>query len=232
NGSVFSRFLCTENKLEPTNNQLKKAVICVENHRKKGCKAEFSICIPKCFIRSSSTGCFSGITYGVIDPMGNVKPCTHSELICGNILNQTIESIWQSKKMKKWREMFLPQCISCSEFYLCHGGCKAMYSLNDSDKDPLMTKPVNNKTTKPGTMNLYEGFIPIANFEIRSESFGYLLLSGNRTIPVSHEAEPVIKSFSQNMTLKQIKENFGQKSLGLIAYLNKIGFISFHDPSK
>jgi len=45
------------------------------------------------------------------------------------------------------------------------------------------------------------------------EEFGYVLIRGNRLVPVSPQARPILDSFDGLTTLRQIQECFGQESL-------------------
>lgn len=51
-------------------------------------------------LKSSSAGCSAGEASLVIDPWGNVKPCLHVDLLCGNILQQDFEKIWSSEPLR------------------------------------------------------------------------------------------------------------------------------------
>ena len=131
----FARHLPTRGyESVPNNTQLKTAMEKVEKHYKNGKSVAFSVCIPQCFSPSSSEGCLSGIAYCVIDPWGNVRPCPHTSIICGNLLENSMEEIWDGSSMKHWREMMPQQCNSCVELDKCHGGCKAAAFLNNSTK--------------------------------------------------------------------------------------------------
>ena len=53
-------------------------------------------------------------------PWCNVRPCNHAPLVCGNLLEQSIEEIWHGEAMNRWRGMIVEQCWLCLE--LCTGG--------------------------------------------------------------------------------------------------------------
>ncbi|QTA83758.1 Radical SAM domain-containing protein [Desulfonema limicola] len=227
--AFFARYLPVKNnKIIPAKTQLAEAVNVVEYQRKNGAKAEFSVCIPRCFTSSSSEGCLSGVTYCVIDPWGNVRPCTHSPLITGNLLEQSIEEIWHGKEMQDWRNMIPDQCHECIEFSQCHGGCRAAAILDKLKQDPLMGKPVlENCQELNEKIELYENAYPVGHFTLRSESFGYVLINSNRVIPVTHQSKPVLDVLNGSLTLHSIEECFGQEAISFIGALYQKGFVEF-----
>lgn len=231
--SVFSRYVPVQNNSPlPTPDELRNAVSSVEAHRKNGIRAEFSVCIPQCFETSSSVGCLAGIISCVIDPWGNVRPCTHTSLVCGNLLDQPIEEIWHGPAMQTWREMIPFQCNKCLELPKCHGGCRASARLDKSGKDPLMGKPVLTKSPKqPEELDICKGAYPLRHFTIRQEPFGYLLVRGNRVIPVAHRAKPVLDLLDGNTVMSRIESDFGQEALNFVGTLYKKGFIEFIYPN-
>ena len=225
--AVFARYLPVRSSAPtPTRDQLRKAIEAVEAQREDGVRAEFSVCIPQCFASSSSAGCLSGVTYCVVDSWGNVRPCTHTSLVCGNLLEQPIEEIWHGPEMQRWREMIPDQCRDCLEFPRCHGGCRAAAMLHGLEKDPLIGEPILEREREPPEeLVLYEGAHPTPRFEIRPESFGYLLVRGNVAVPVAHQAKPILDALDGRSTLRQIGERFGQESLNFVGALYKKGIV-------
>ncbi len=229
--AVFARYLpVRSNALAPTRDQLRKAIEAVEAQREAGARSEFSVCIPQCFAASSSIGCLSGLTYCVIDPWGNVRPCTHTSLVCGSLLEQSIEEIWHGLEMQSWREMIPAQCYGCLEFPKCRGGCRAVAILHGLEKDPLIDQPIVERAQKPPEeLALYEGAYPIPHFDARSEPFGYLLVRGNVAVPVAHQAKPILDALNGRSTLRQIKERFGQEALNFVGTLYQKGIVTMEN---
>ncbi len=229
--AFFARYLPVQNEIiAPTDDQLKEAIHAIEIHRKNGARAEFSVCIPRCFTPSSSEGCLAGVTYCVIDPWGNVRPCTHTPLICGNLLKQSIEEIWHGPEMQSWRDMIPAQCHSCLEFPKCHGGCRAAAMIEGLEKDPLMGKPILEKPQKPPEeLILHEEAYPVSHFTVRSESFGYVLIRGNHVTPVAHQAKPILDALNGCLSLRQIREHFGQEALDFVGSLYQKGLVEMRE---
>lgn len=145
--SVFNRFIgnapghiaLSEVELLTTIEQLTKMQ---ENDR----AVRFGNCIPQCFARSKSSGCFAGTAFLSIDAFGNAKPCNHSSLTCGNLLSDSLEQVWYSSSMQSWRELIPQQCNKCTEFSNCHGGCRAETFRVNTGQDPLMKKRISNQS--------------------------------------------------------------------------------------
>lgn len=76
-------------------------------------------------------GCPAGRTTLTIKSNGDVFPCGlfsgNEEFNCGNILQQSLINIWNSKKMKDFRNIpIATQCKNCDLlFRTCTGGCRA-----------------------------------------------------------------------------------------------------------
>ncbi|MCK5739660.1 radical SAM protein [bacterium] len=141
---VFNRYigLAPEN-IRLTNQQLISAIYIIENAISFGAAVRFGNCIPQCFSKSSSSGCMAGTAFMSVDVHGNVKPCNHSALSCGNLLKNSLLETWESEEMNFWRQLLPNQCQSCSEFSNCHGGCRAEALRVPTGLDPLILNPVH-----------------------------------------------------------------------------------------
>ena len=72
--------------------------------------------------------CTAGLTWCVISPIGEIRPCTAMDTVVGNLSNDDLENIWcNSPVFLKLRRMeYLPkECRVCDHFNLCLGGCRA-----------------------------------------------------------------------------------------------------------
>ena len=227
NHAVFNRYLGKPlSQIEPSEDQLRQAVEAIDDLRRREDRVKFGNCIPQCFYPSSSTGCLAGVAYCTVDPWGNVRPCNHAPLICGNLLEQSIEEIWHGEAMNRWRGMIAEQCWPCLELPRCHGGCRAMAMIQGVEKDPLMREPILEKELElPEELTLYEGARPLGRYALRAEDFGYVLVRGNRIVPVTAAARPVLDACDGTMTLLQLRERFGQEALDFIGSLVKKGLI-------
>ena len=154
--AAFQRFIgAALPEIEPSSLELQRAVRAIESVAPKsgrigdngrgpkgnGKPARFGTPIPHCFTANGSYGCLAGVAQATIDPWGNVRPCNHAPLVCGNLLTQSLEEIWHSAAMEAWRGMIPEECMGCEEFEVCRGGCRATAMLRGLQKDPLMTPP-------------------------------------------------------------------------------------------
>ncbi len=223
---AFNRYLGPrDTTVEPTEEQLRQAVLQIEALRQDGARIKFGNCIPQCFVESSSTGCLSGMAYCTIDPWGNMRPCNHSSLKCGNLLEQSVEEAWQSAGMQRWRGMIPTGCHLCVAFPQCHGGCRAMAMELGLEKDPLAGAPLPVKPSPPERITLYEGLRPVGAYQLREEEFGYVLMRGNRIVPVAFVHKAVLDACNGQTTLKEIEAGFGAEGLRLVAMLAGKGVI-------
>jgi len=229
---VFNRFLTIHQDvpLVPTDEQLLTAVQAVDEARSKGAPVRFSVCIPQCFYPSSSNGCLAGVAYCTIDPWGNVRPCNHSLLLCGNILEKSIEEIWYGEAMQRWREMLHSDCRGCLELPRCHGGCKAMALAKGLDHDPLMRGPITEKQpSQPVKRTLFARAHPLPRFRLRPEPFGYVLVRHSQVIPVTSAAGPILDALDGTLSLQEIKDRFGQEGLNFVGMLYTKGLVELRE---
>jgi radical SAM protein with 4Fe4S-binding SPASM domain len=233
--AVFSRYLGRElPSLEPGAQELRQAVREVDLLQKQGQRAikkwrvKFGDCIPQCFVRSSSTGCLAGVAYCTIDPWGHVRPCNHSDIDCGDLLQVPLAQAWNSPAMQQWRQMIPPACEnSCAAFSQCHGGCRATALARGLNQDPLMAMPLAaDELPPPEQVELYEGLRPLGHYEVREERFGYVLLGANLAL-ASHHAKPLLDMCDGETTLLEIEQLYGQEGLALIADLHHKGLIEW-----
>lgn len=227
NHAVFNRYLGQRlPDIEPTNEELKEAIQAIERLHAAGYPIKFGNCIPQCFYPSSSTGCLAGVAYCTVDPWGNVRPCNHASLTCGNLLEQSLEEVWNSSEMERWRGMIPAQCVECAALSQCHGGCRAMMMELGLEKDPLADRPVVEPAASSAEeLVLYEGAYPLGHYSMRSEPFGYVLVRGDRVVPIMAEAWEVLEALDGQSTLRQIKARFGEIGLAFVGALYAKGMV-------
>ena len=230
---VFNRYIgpTSSDLLLPDAFQLHQAVLRIESLRRSASQSpQFTIrygnCIPQCFAPSSSTGCWAGIAFCAIDPWGNVRPCTHSPTIAGSILQEPIETVWSSEIMRHWRLRLSSQCKACPILEICHGGCKAVGEIRDVDKDPLMSHLApQERPHPPPELEMHADCRPKLVCRYRPEPFGYALFDGNVIVPVTASAKAILDRLDGQLTLQQIKNDFGQEILDFIGSLYVRGLV-------
>jgi MoaA/NifB/PqqE/SkfB family radical SAM enzyme len=138
---AYNRFLVLPQQqagtldLTPTIAQLRQAVEAVERIKTAemtigGLRVMYGPVIPQTVAASSSTMCGAGEAFCAIDPWGNVTPCTHTRLACGNLLTDSLEAIWTHPSMNSWRNL---RAIHESQ-----GGCRALAVESGLGIDPLL----------------------------------------------------------------------------------------------
>jgi len=223
---VFNRYIGPKNsQLEPDDDQLLAAIASIGSLQRKGLPVKFGNCIPQCFVDNSSRGCWAGRAYCTIDPWGNMRPCSHSPLVVGNVLERPIEELWHSEKMNHWRALLPVECKQCSEFFSCQGGCRAMIEIRQSARDPLATQPLQDYNRAPREMVLFRGAHPTLSCTIKSDHFGYALIRGESLYPVPNSAKLLLEALDGQNTLEEILDRFGQEALNLTGVLYEQGLI-------
>lgn len=219
---VFNRYLgpITASDM-PDSDDLAEAVRRIDELRRRGHPVKFGNCVPQCFVANDSSGCLAGVAYCAIDPWGNMRPCTHSSLIAGNVLTQALEEVWSSPVMTTFRESIPPACHHCSAFSTCHGGCRAM-----GESDPLISSRRVMPITSPPPLSLHPELHPMGEFKVRHEDWGLALLRGNRVVPLNSAASPLLEMLDGRTTLADIETAFGSQGLSLVGYLYQKGMVS------
>ncbi len=215
-------------QVEPLPKELYSAVSRIEEMRRAGQRVKFGNCIPQCFVTSSAMGCLAGVAYCTIDPWGNVRPCNHSPTRCGNLLQESVASIWQGKAMEQWRQRIPPECHTCAAFPQCHGGCRAQAETLALPADPLMDKALR-RLPQPEQVEMYAGWRPLRVCKIRQEPFGYVLLRGNHIVPLAGDDLGILEACDGQTTLSALGEQLGQRGLQLIYELYRRGIVEMQD---
>ena len=224
----FARMLCAEpSSLEPTPAELRAAVVEIERLRAAGYRIKFGNCIPQCFISSSSAGCLAGVAYCAIGPWGDLRPCTHSTTVCGNVLTGSLLEAWNSSQMQSWRALIPTACHHCAAFSRCHGGCHVLSELRGTPHDPLMRGPLTADAAPP-PIRLSPDWCPIPTYiELRTEPFGLVLLRGNRVVPIQPEMLQVLKACDGRTPLTALEKRFGRWGIEVIAALAQREMLRF-----
>ncbi|XCN71374.1 MAG: radical SAM protein [Candidatus Electrothrix aestuarii] len=223
--AVFNRFLGGDNPYQPGKEQLRQAVLLIENLHRQGVSCRIGNCVPKCFAPNSTEGSNAGIEHCAISPEGLVRPDNLTSTVFGNIFEQPITEIWQSEQAQLYRQQIAPACLECVELSRCRGGDRSATLEQGEQQDPLMTGPIQEAEQKP--IHLDPSWKPLARFRIREEPFGYLVTRYNWSVPVAYEAKPVLDAVNGEYTLAEIHERFGDEALELIGRLYQEDCLGF-----
>ncbi len=63
--------------------------------------------------------------YYTLDPLGNVRPCNHTDIILGNLFENTFPELIASTRMAEFKCAVPNFCLPCPRRSDCQGGCKA-----------------------------------------------------------------------------------------------------------
>lgn len=228
NHVVFNRFLGQPvDGVTPTPDELAHATQEIDALRQAGRAVKFGNCIPQCFAPNTSSGCLAGVAYCAVDPWGNVRPCTHSSLVTGNLLEQPISDIWHAPAMNAFRDAIPAACHRCPAFSRCHGGCKALAMEQHLSIDPLARLARDMSAPASPPLFLHPDLCPTGRFAVRREDWGLVLLKGNRIIPVQADAAPLLDMLDGRSTLAHIQAQFGAPGLALVGTLYQRGLVTF-----
>lgn len=115
-------------------------------HRHGNVSLSYAIYFPYCLVENPEhlrflKGCGMGSNFASVDFNGNVRLCSYSDGILGNILKEPIRDIWQrSPVLERYRsgEWIPPACSSCAEFDSCKSGCRVSDPSVEFGPDALL----------------------------------------------------------------------------------------------
>ena len=209
--------------------ELAQALQVLLSLRRQGISISLGNCVPNCFVNTDSPGCLGGITSAVVDALGNVYPCGGSSESAGNLLENELTEIWRSEVMEKWREALPEECAHCAKAELCPGGCRAIASRGEAKCDPLIRRAFSEDAEELHEVVLEEDLCPVPCYAVRAEEFGWTLMRGERVIPVSFQAQEILRLFDGEHTLAQIERQCGTAALSFVYSLYVRGFVEFSE---
>jgi len=230
-GSVaFSRYYGAPTPVTALNDdELLYAIKSVHTLKARNVPVRFNNNVPACFTGYASKSCPAGITHCTIDPLGNVRPCNHAPVIFGSLFEHSIEVLWHSEQACWWRDLIPDACYRCAEFDSCRGGCKATALQLGQGQDPLMRSPLVKGLRQdiPRKVTLYEQAVPIRNFRIHEEKFGFWLVNRSRTLAVGPDFRQLLGLLDGVHSLRMIQHLCGQDALNLVGRLYVEGLVHF-----
>ena len=130
-------------KLKPTLDEFRIAlgqIIQARNDCKKlDGKVGFGTAIPFCIDKRLITEnigatCGVGTNFCAINSDGDFRICNQSEIVYGNVLEESIKDIWKKRDIKCFRDLswVAEPCKSCKALKDCVGGCKVDVNYSDS----------------------------------------------------------------------------------------------------
>ena len=188
-------------------------------HREVGIHVDALECYPRCLLRDldkyaafARRKCMAGILSATVSSSGDVRPCSHSDRVYGNIFDEGIVAVFS--QMTEWRtgELIPATCKECKYFPQCSGGCRceAEYVSSIDGMDPYASCPsdverirqqcCDSVSIEPETQIL----IP-HDLDCRQEEFGFILRLKKQTLIVDTQAgEAIIKSVGKTITPNEL----------------------------
>lgn len=139
--------------------------------------------------------CEACTAYCAIESNGDVIPCSFfnsTEFIAGNLLQDNLKNIWESKVFSQFRNLgqLQEKCIKCSNRKYCHGGCRAAtYYVTGSliKPDPrCWNNLLLNEVEEEYCYHKNESIC------IRAENDGYLIKTANDFVLINDISNDII----------------------------------------
>lgn len=196
-------------------------------------------CYPLCLIREVSRfqhfarrSCAAGITTCTISAKGDVRPCSHADMVYGNLFRENLGDIWQ--RMGDWRRgAYIPvECHKCKFLSLCSGGCRMEAKVRGDirGKDPYMTSSRDIViTTSAAATGKKTSFIKktqilelVHGLSIREEEFGATVRTARGALVlVNKDGYIILNKLRQarQFSMYQVMRDETVKSESLYAFL-------------
>lgn len=208
--------------------ELKQSLVQLETIRSKlGISVDILECYPLCLIGDAARfdyfarrSCTAGVTTCTVGSNGDIRPCSHADMVYGNIFREPFCDIWF--RMDDWRNgAYIPkECLGCKFVAACSGGCRmeAKYYGNICGKDPHMTGPddvikLPVVDTKSGcNIRPDDRFKITENLQVRQEKFGATInIPIKGTFFVNKDAFRIISYclYQKSFTLSQLSADTG-----------------------
>ncbi len=149
--------------------------------------------------------CAAAVMSCAISSTGYMRPCIHSDVVFGNVLQEGLSAVWH--KMDPWTShKILPQdCHSCAAVVICEGGCRMAAKLINGAydaKDMYMTGPIHDLERihklphgKGGGEDISAKTMLRRNLscKVRKEEFGYVVMSDGGVYFITEAAHDFVE---------------------------------------
>ena len=139
----------------------------------------------------TSRKCHAGVTTATISYDGSVRPCSHLDISCGNILTEDFATIWA--RMEPWSHGFQTptECSGCKMLNMCGSGCR-MEAKTSTGKinglDPFtsisrvneMAETIRHSRGHPEVITVKSFKTP--DFRLRKEAFGGVFVFRQKSV--------------------------------------------------
>lgn len=234
NSRNFDKLLITREQLKRSLEELERV------QTETGLKVDILECYPLCLISEverfkyfARRNCTAGITTCTISPTGDIRPCSHADMIYGNIFNEDFSTTWKRMNDDWYEARYIPdECLACKFVKHCSGGCRmeAKYRGDIGGKDPYMSserdvilKPINRERRKiTNDLNEDQELTFIPGLKMREEKFGGLLfIPKSGPVFVNKDAYTIILKLVEApvFSIHSASEEFGSDVSGIRKFL-------------
>lgn len=204
---------------------------------KLGIKVDVLECYPLCLIGDVTKysvfarhSCTAGVTTCTIGPSGGVRPCSHADMVYGNVFKESLSSIWE--KMEDWRSgQYIPdECHKCQFVERCSGGCRmeAKYKGNIKGRDSFMTSSEDvipgHEAKRERTLDISSSFQINRPLRIREEEFGAMISVSGNALLVNNDAAVLLKELDRigEFTASYINSKYGLEVGPVLDFLARL----------
>ena len=135
---------------------------------------------PRMIQLNMTSDCGVGSTFAAINPQGEFRICNQSQLSFGNVLEESITTIWQKPEMDIFRDLswVTEPCRSCPLLLQCTGGCKVDVNCSDTFCIDFAVRGLSNplNSAKTVTKPKPEIFVPAKYRNFKPNRFAKLNL--------------------------------------------------------
>jgi len=129
----------------------------------------------------ASRRCSAGITSCTIGPSGDIRACSHSDVIYGNVMTTGLDGAWQSMENQRDGSLLPIVCRKCALLPSCSGGCRVdayycagKYNALDPYAQPNNVHNIFAHDTEVAPVDMNEKFVVNTRLRFRKEH-GFVL---------------------------------------------------------
>ncbi|MFH1706104.1 MAG: SPASM domain-containing protein [Patescibacteria group bacterium] len=182
--------------------------------------------------------CVAGITTCTIGTNGDIRPCSHAEVVYGNIQDEGFLQSW--KQMQEWRDGSLipKECWDCHYLIRCGAGCRVVGSyrggrageLSQPDLCASNEEGVTVELPTPRRSSLPNDFHQLSlvvspGSRFRREDFGGVIdNSKSKQTLVNSDTFSLVQTLArrEGFTLTDVSDEFGISIEELTSFLGKL----------
>ncbi len=183
-------------------------------------------CYPLCSYKNTSKfdfvasrRCSAGTTTCTIGAAGDIRPCSHSDEVYGNVFTGGLKKSWFAMEMYRDGSMLPKDCQNCKYLYKCSGGCRIdakYHSGHYASLDPFAdNKNINMISVIDAPLKpVYDTsvFEVNRNLKIRQEKFGVLVANqrnvGSPSLLTNDTYQFLLFMKDKKFTTEEITEQF------------------------